>query len=346
MKATHSLQHEPFITVGIASYNYARFLPRAFAAMKRQSFRDFEILYCDDGSTDDSIAVIRGFIKENPELQIRLICGENLGVMGNKKRILDNARGTYMMLCDADDWMGDDCLEKLSAAARETHADRVISQACEIDERNNIISIFSFTDPPCKWACIFHHGCLYRRAFLAEHGITFQEDVYPDDFYLTLWCNAYAKKIAFIKDYVYFRYAHAQSTYTGGQMNTDSPWFCINALRQMLSYALPVRDLVSDQDKNELEFELIKRYYSCLSDVRGAPLRQIFTVYKQARDMMRDAMPEYKNSYYMRHSAGRPVAAKRRSMMQICITAEKLHIMWLAIIGLKAVSIISKRRRK
>ena len=37
-------QKSPFLTIGIASYNYARYLPRAFEAIKRQKFQDFEIL--------------------------------------------------------------------------------------------------------------------------------------------------------------------------------------------------------------------------------------------------------------------------------------------------------------
>ena len=54
---------EPFITIGIASYNYANYLPEAFEAIRNQKFRDFEILYCDDGSTDESVEVIKGFIQ-------------------------------------------------------------------------------------------------------------------------------------------------------------------------------------------------------------------------------------------------------------------------------------------
>jgi len=64
---------EPFITIGIASYNYANYLTEAFEAIRNQKFRDFEILYCDDGSTDESVEIIKGFIRDNPDLQIRLV---------------------------------------------------------------------------------------------------------------------------------------------------------------------------------------------------------------------------------------------------------------------------------
>ena len=79
---------EPFITIGIASYNYANYLPEAFEAIRNQKFRDFEILYCDDGSTDESVEVIKGFIRDNPDLQIRLVEAENQGIIANKNRDL------------------------------------------------------------------------------------------------------------------------------------------------------------------------------------------------------------------------------------------------------------------
>ena len=47
----------PFLTIGIASYNYAKWLMIAFEAIQRQTFKDFEILYCDDGSTDEDLCI-------------------------------------------------------------------------------------------------------------------------------------------------------------------------------------------------------------------------------------------------------------------------------------------------
>ena len=66
-------RHKPFLTIGIASYNYASYLPYAFQQIRKQKFSDFEILYCDDGSKDSSTDVICNFIDSHPELCIRLI---------------------------------------------------------------------------------------------------------------------------------------------------------------------------------------------------------------------------------------------------------------------------------
>ena len=83
------MEKTPFLTIGIASFNYGKYLTKAFEQIKKQNFNDFELLYCDDGSTDDSIDIIETIIRENPEMNIRLIKGENEGLLANRNRIIE-----------------------------------------------------------------------------------------------------------------------------------------------------------------------------------------------------------------------------------------------------------------
>ena len=50
----------PKVSVCIASYNHARYLPAALDSVLAQTFRDFEVVIVDDGSTDDSLAIAGG----------------------------------------------------------------------------------------------------------------------------------------------------------------------------------------------------------------------------------------------------------------------------------------------
>lgn len=110
---------QPLITVGIASYNYALQIVKALEAVQRQNFHDYEVLISDDCSTDDSVARIKEFISSHPQMTIRLIESErNEGLVANKNKIIQNCRGEYLMLCDADDWMADCCLEKIADKIR------------------------------------------------------------------------------------------------------------------------------------------------------------------------------------------------------------------------------------
>lgn len=325
---------EPFITIGIASYNYAQYLPKAFEAIRSQKFTDYEILYCDDGSTDESCSVIRGFMSEHPDMQIRLVAGENGGIMTNKNRILENARGRYLMICDADDWMDSNCLQVLGETAKCTGADRVVSSAREVDDDGRTVNSFPISDPPCKWAYFVHHGVLYRREILEEHHIRFSENFYPDDFYLAEWFNLYAKKTVFCREQVYNRLVHASSTSAASMWHPESAWHCIPVLDNMLQHAGHLLTLLEDaQDKRELELVAITRYYDILYNLRVADYKTMMKTYDTIRQKMRRYFPEYLHSYYVTHISKAPVSRARRPLLLICLWSEKLHLMRIALTG-------------
>lgn len=91
----------PKVTVFIPVYNRARYVRTAVDSILAQSFTDFELLLVDDGSTDDSVAILRSYtdcrirIEEN---------GQNLGVPRTRNRGLELARGEYLALLDSDDY--------------------------------------------------------------------------------------------------------------------------------------------------------------------------------------------------------------------------------------------------
>jgi glycosyltransferase involved in cell wall biosynthesis len=90
----------PTVSVIVTSYNYGRYIAAALKSVRDQSFDDFECLVVDDGSTDDSIAVIQSFL---PDARFRLIRLENGGVSRARNVGLDQARGRFFAFLDADD---------------------------------------------------------------------------------------------------------------------------------------------------------------------------------------------------------------------------------------------------
>ena len=97
------------ITVFTPTYNRAYSLPRLYESLQKQTFKDFEWLIVDDGSTDNTVDMVTGWSKEG-KLTIRYIQMTN----GGKHRAINKgvalAKGKLFFIVDSDDWLPDDSL--------------------------------------------------------------------------------------------------------------------------------------------------------------------------------------------------------------------------------------------
>ncbi len=92
----------PTLSVIMANYNHAQFLPRALGALIGQSVQPLEIIVIDDASTDNSVSVIQDFAARHPV--IRFYRNEkNRGALLSIARGLELARGEYVISTAADD---------------------------------------------------------------------------------------------------------------------------------------------------------------------------------------------------------------------------------------------------
>ena len=91
---------QPKISVVMPAYNAENYIREAIDSILAQTFRDFEFLIIDDGSTDHTVEIIRSY----SDSRIRLYQNErNMGVAATLNRGLDLARGEYIARMDADD---------------------------------------------------------------------------------------------------------------------------------------------------------------------------------------------------------------------------------------------------
>ena len=200
----------PLFTIGIASFNYEKYILKELEALKNQTFQDFEIVISDDASSDTSVALIQKFIKDNPQLKIKLICKEkNEGLIANKNTIIENANGKYLLLCDADDWMHCQCLEKIANVIAKENPDRIITNIVHIDEEDKIIQVENIPLNQTKWGWSVHHGSAYRMDIIREHDIRILGE--PDDVFFTLEFTKYCKKFSCIPENLYFWLVHRDS---------------------------------------------------------------------------------------------------------------------------------------
>ena len=97
------------VTVILPSYNFDAFIGQAIHSVQSQSMSDWELLIFDNGSTDNSHAVIGDFIRD--ERIFFQINESNLGLFGSVQRGIDAARGNYFVILGADDILEPEFLE-------------------------------------------------------------------------------------------------------------------------------------------------------------------------------------------------------------------------------------------
>jgi glycosyltransferase involved in cell wall biosynthesis len=113
---------DPIVSVVVPTYNRARDLQRCLDSLRRQTRTDFEVIVCDDGSTDDTPAVVKSFASE---LDITYDTAPNWGGPARpRNRGIARARASYVAFLDADDWWTPRKLE-VSLPALERGADVV-----------------------------------------------------------------------------------------------------------------------------------------------------------------------------------------------------------------------------
>ena len=321
---------QPFITIGIASYNYAKYLTEAFEAIKRQKFKDFEILYADDGSTDESVSVIESFITENPNMTIRLIAGENIGLFGNKQRLIDNAHGKYLMLCDADDWMDDDCLEILAEAAFRTNADRVVSEIRNVDgDKGKIMYVQSFPKNPSKWCEALHHGALYKLSVIRDNHIRIP-DYLPDDFLFIVQFNLCAQTIHFVRKNLYNWRLHSSSeSHRNWENNPHRGYRLLKIIASTIQELdNQCQNKLSKHDFEDLRLFMLKNYfYYCIKDVSSIKsFDRAFKEYDRMRKIIRTHFPECMHSIFSRGIKFSPFRPKIHFVVALSCLLEKVHL--------------------
>lgn len=91
----------PAVSVLMPVFNSRRFVPESIESILRQTFCDLELVAIDDGSDDDSFAVLRRYARS--DTRVRFLGREHRGIVETRNELLSMARGRYIAVNDADD---------------------------------------------------------------------------------------------------------------------------------------------------------------------------------------------------------------------------------------------------
>ncbi len=132
----------PLISVVIPAYNHERFIGPAIDSVLEQSVDDLELVIIDDGSTDRTAEVIKGY----SDPRISYTWQQNADAFNTINRGMAQASGEYISILNSDDVYCADRLEKLLAYTRANQADCVVTDVIPISDDG-----VEFSDPDFAW---------------------------------------------------------------------------------------------------------------------------------------------------------------------------------------------------
>ena len=119
------MPEQPLVSIIVPIYNAQDHIARCVESIRRQTYKNIEILLLNDGSQDVSLQVCEMYARV--EHRIVLIDKANSGVAATRNLGLRQAKGKYLQFVDADDTIQPYATEMLVARAEESGADLVIA---------------------------------------------------------------------------------------------------------------------------------------------------------------------------------------------------------------------------
>ena len=101
---------EFFFSIIVPIYNVEKYLSKCVTSLARQGYTGFEVIFVNDGSTDDSLEVLKRLLKD-VFFRYRIIDQQNQGLSVARNAGFSYASGLYVLFLDSDDYLQDDALE-------------------------------------------------------------------------------------------------------------------------------------------------------------------------------------------------------------------------------------------
>lgn len=182
-----------FVTIGIPLYNAEKFLKTAINSVLNQTHANFELIITDDGSTDQSLKIVKSF--NDPRI-VLLTDDTNKGISYRLNQQIELAKGKYFFRMDGDDIMFPERLEsQIGFMEQNPKIDVVGSSAVIIDDENNIIGIRkglipSTTEEAVKSSVFIHPTVCGKSSWFKQYKYNGAVDGVED---FDLWLRAWEK---------------------------------------------------------------------------------------------------------------------------------------------------------
>ncbi len=279
-----SAKKAPFLSVILPVYNVEQYLPQCLDSILAQSMQDFELICVNDGSTDNSLAVLKEYAKKSDKIQVITISNSGVGITRNTAMSL--VKGSFLTFLDSDDYIQSEYFKSIAdVVTRYPDIDIIQFDYYSFEDGSDAMkydksTITDFAEPYEKFAwkqrCphslhgtrMFVWDKVYRTEFLKQHDLQFPNYPLGEDVLFVILSIILSETIVYIPlAYYYYRLRKGSATHTVSAKyaeTIDLIKYCNNKMVQ-----LPILQ----QYKEELYVIFVRNlkcaYYRLPTDMRA-----------------------------------------------------------------------------
>lgn len=221
------------LSIIVPVYNVEKYLPKCLESLIKQTLKDIEIICVNDGSMDNSLAILKEFASKDS--RIRIIDNQHQGVAKTRNTGIEQSTGEYIGFVDSDDYIDIDFFEKLYNSATKSNSDIAIAS---ILKHKNFFNIYNakYTKEETaitiqdkiklcedkKHFFFYAWNKIYHSGFIKENNIKFSEGQIYEDVMFAIKALYYSNKIISVygTKYHYIEHENSLTKYkdkTGGK---------------------------------------------------------------------------------------------------------------------------------
>ena len=210
------------LSIIVPVYNVEKYLPKCLESLIKQTLKDIEIICVNDGSMDNSLAILKEFASRDS--RIRIIDNQHQGVAKTRNTGIEQSTGEYIGFVDSDDYIDIDFFEKLYNSATKSNSDIAIAS---ILKHKNFFNIYNakYTKEETaitiqdkiklcedkKHFFFYAWNKIYHSGFIKENNIKFSEGQIYEDVMFAIKALYYSNKIISVYGTKYHYIEHENS---------------------------------------------------------------------------------------------------------------------------------------
>jgi len=268
------------ISVIIPIFNTGKFLNKCLNSLLNQSLTNIEIICVDDGSTDNSLKILKSY--ENKDERVKVFTQKNNCAGAARNLGISYAKGKYILFVDSDDWFEEDGFKLLYDKAEQLNVDLLLFDSIEHkinnqfkerkyfnnneDDFSNLVFDYHYKNNKLVMNSFFvPWSKLYRTKFLLDKDIKFSEIPLFEDMFFNVTVTTLASKIAYYPKILY-HYNRLNSSSITSDIKYDAKALIIVDIYKSIENFLRKNDFYEELEFNYI-FSKIKEYINVLNRI-------------------------------------------------------------------------------